>query len=53
MQGKTVRVRNDHDETTAGPTQPMISVRCLDDKQEVNDILEICRQRHEDIEIPD
>ena len=53
MQGKTVRVRNDHDETTAGPTQPMISVRCLDDKQEVIEILESCRQRHEDIEIPD
>ena len=38
VQGKTVRVRNDHDETAAGPTEPMISSRCLDDDEEVNDI---------------
>ena len=31
VQGKTIHVRNDHDETTAGPTEPMISSRCLED----------------------
>ena len=53
VQGKTVHVRNDHDETAAGPTQPMISTKCIDEDQEVNDILTSCRNRHEDLEIPD
>ena len=38
VQGKTVHVRNDHDETSAGPTEPMISSRCLNDDEEVKDI---------------
>ena len=53
VQGKTVHVRNDHDETAAGPTEPMISTKCIDDDKEVDDILTSCRNRHEDLEIPD